>query len=79
MCKVKWSDDEIQLYKLIMNPDDRHPDISYVTEFGWVNDKQFCIWIDYVWGEDFIKQIIEIFGHNIFVAGLQLELSKYPF
>ena len=26
MCKVKWSDDEIQLYKLIINPDDRHPD-----------------------------------------------------
>ena len=69
MCKVKWSDDEIQLYKLIMNPDDRHPDVSYVTEFRWVNDKQFCIWIDYVWVEDFIKGMIEIFGHDIFVAG----------
>ncbi len=69
MCKVKWSDDEIQLYKLIMNPDDRHPDVSYVTEFRWVNDKQFCIWIDYVWVEDFIKGMIEIFGHDIFDAG----------
>ena len=37
---------ELELYKLIMTPDEDDPDISYVDEFGWINDTEFCVWIN---------------------------------
>lgn len=60
---------ELKLYKLIMHPDEEFNDISYVDEFGWVNEKQFCVWISYVWIKEFIDGLKEIFGYGLFDDG----------
>ena len=39
---------ELELYKLLMNPEEDDIDISYVDEFGWVNDTEFCVWINLI-------------------------------
>ena len=60
---------ELELYKLIMNPDEDDSDILYVDEFGWTNDDEFIVWIDIAWFYEFIKQLREIFDVTIFDEG----------
>lgn len=61
--------DDLRLYKLITNPDDEDEDVSYVSEFGWVDDEQFIVWVDYLWIKEFIDGLKEIFGYGIFDDG----------
>lgn len=58
---------ELELYKLIM--EGASCGFPYVSEFGWVNDTQFLIWVDYLWLKEFIDKMIEIFGDAIFNDG----------
>lgn len=56
----------LELHKLIITPDEEDLDISYVSEFGWVNNTEFLVWVDYIWFKDFMDKMIEIFGYGIF-------------
>lgn len=60
---------ELELYKLIMTPDESDKDILYVQEFGWVNDSEFLVWVSYIWMKEFIDQLTNIFGYEIFDDG----------
>ena len=60
---------ELELYKLIVIPDEEDSDISYVDEFGWVSDTEFYVWISIVWFEEFVKRLNDIFGYSLFDEG----------
>lgn len=60
---------ELELYKLIMNPDEDDPDISYVDEFRWINDGEFVVWINIAFFYEFIERLREIFDETIFDEG----------
>ena len=60
---------ELELYKLIMTPEEDDPDISYVDEFGWINDTEFCVWINIIWLKDFMERVRKIFGACAFDEG----------
>ena len=60
---------ELELYKLIMRPDEEDEDVSYVSEFGWIDDKRFCVWVDYLWMKEFIDRLTDIFGNGLFDDG----------
>lgn len=60
---------ELELYKLIMNPDEESPDLSYVDEFGWVSDTEFYVWINLIWFDEFVKRLNDIFGYSLFDEG----------
>lgn len=47
---------ELELYKLIMSP--------IVDELGWINDKEFCVWIPYIWISEFLVELKDIFGFD---------------
>ena len=57
---------ELEIYKLIITPDEEDLDVSYVSESGWVSDTEFLVWVDYIWFKEFMDGIIEIFGYGIF-------------
>lgn len=68
----------LELYKLITTPDEEFKDISYVEEFGWINDEQFCVWVNYVWLYEFIKRMREIFGNGMFdEGGVEANMQEY--
>ena len=56
----------LELYKLVITPDEEDLDVSYVSEFGWVSDTEFLVWIDFIWFKEFMDRITEIFGYSIF-------------
>ncbi len=60
---------EFELYQLIMKPDEDLEDISYVSEFGWVTDNKFFVWVDHIWFKEFIEKLHKIFGYGIFDEG----------
>lgn len=60
---------ELEVYKLLNCPDEDDEDISYVSEFGWVNDKEFLVWVNYMWLTDFLDRLKQIFGYGIFDDG----------
>lgn len=60
---------ELELYKLIINPDEEDSDISYVDEFGWVSDTEFFVWINLIWFGEFVKRLSDIFGYSLFDEG----------
>ena len=60
---------ELELYKLIMQPDDDGPDISWVDEFGWICGEEFCVWVNLLFFKDFMERFKEIFGSEVFDEG----------
>ena len=61
--------EELKLYKLIITPDETDLEFSYIQELGWINEKQFCVWLSYHWIKEFIDGLKNIFGNNIFDDG----------
>ena len=59
----------LELYKLLMNTEEDDIDISYVEEFGWVNNTEFCVWINLIWFDEFVKRLRDIFGYSLFDEG----------
>lgn len=59
----------LELYKLIIRPYESDSDICYAQEFGWINDRQFCIWIDHLALNEFMCRLKNIFGYGIFDDG----------
>nr|DAN00992.1 MAG TPA: hypothetical protein [Caudoviricetes sp.] len=66
-----WRDnmDELLLYKLVITPDPEDLDLRYVSEMGWIDSESFCVWVDYMWLDDFINGLKSIFGCDIFAEG----------
>lgn len=53
--------EELRLYKLITS--------KYVEEKGWYSEHQFCVWVNYLYLCEFIDDLKEIFGREIFEDG----------
>lgn len=51
---------ELELYKLLINPEEDDIDILYVDEFGWVSNTEFYIWISLNWFNEFAKRLSDI-------------------
>ena len=60
---------ELELYKLLINPEEDDIDISYVDEFGWVSNTEFYVWINLNWFNEFVKRLNDIFGYSLFDEG----------
>lgn len=60
---------ELELYKLIMQPDEDDPDISWVDEFGWICGEEFCVWVNLLFFKDFMERFEEILGSEVFDEG----------
>lgn len=59
---------ELELYKLVTKD---------VSEFGWVNDEEFLLWLYHHELSDFIKNIIEIFdGCGFDEYGVEVHLRE---
>lgn len=58
----------LELYKLCCT-DDNEYDSCMVSELGWIDDHQFCVWIDYLWVMEFVQKLKEILGEGIFDDG----------
>ena len=56
----------LELYELIMEDDLGNLYYPYISEFGWVSDTEFFIWISFDGFGDFIRDLTEIFGYGIF-------------
>lgn len=54
---------ELELYKMITD------DENCIDELGWINDKQFCVWISYFRLDDFMDRAKSIFGYGMFDDG----------
>lgn len=59
----------LELYKLIMTPDEEDLDVSYVSEFGWISTGEFCVWVSYFEFDAFMHDLKEIFGNGMFDDG----------
>lgn len=57
---------ELELYKLIVIPDEDDRDILYVNKFDWVNNNEFCIWVNISIIGHFIEKLKDIFGYSFF-------------
>lgn len=57
----------LELYKLIM--ESNSCGFPYVDEFGWINTGEFCVWVNYLWLNDFMSDLKKIFGNGIFDDG----------
>ena len=55
---------ELELYKLITKEDDSRI-YKYLSNMGWVNKKEFCVWVFYSQLQEFITRLKEIFSATI--------------
>lgn len=53
------NEDILKLKKLILNS-------NLVSEYGWVNNDEFLIWVNYYNIEYFLTEIADIFGFGLF-------------
>ena len=68
--------DELKLYKLLTEPNE--DDFSYIQEMGWVSNDEFCVWISYVWIDDFVRDLRDIFGYGVFdEGGFDARMQEY--
>lgn len=58
---------ELELYKLITDKDELG--ISYIDEFGWVDDLEFCVWVSNRFFKDFMDGLTNIFGCSLYDDG----------
>lgn len=40
-----------------------------VDELGWINETDFCIWVNYLWLWEFLGFFKEIFGNGVYDDG----------
>ena len=59
--------DELSLYKLVLEEDE--DSWSCVSEYGWVNNDDFIVWIYHFNVENFIDELYKIFGYGLFDDG----------
>ena len=56
--------DELRLYKLIESKPENER--SCVSEYGWVSDDEFIVWVYHFNVDSFIKELLDIFGSGLF-------------
>lgn len=54
---------ELELYKIVTEYE------FMVSEYGWISDTEFCVWVYYYNLIDFMERIKNVFGHGIFDDG----------
>lgn len=59
---------ELKLYRLIAEPNETYEE-CLVSELGWISDTEFCVWIDYFYVHEFMKELTNICGHEVFDEG----------
>ena len=59
---------ELELYKLCCT-DDNEYESCMVDELGWVNEKEFYVWVPYLYLKEFIESLRKMFGYGIFDDG----------
>lgn len=52
---------KLDLYKLVNS--------DIVTEKGWINDSEFCVWVNYIALDEFIDELKKLCGNGIFDDG----------
>ena len=62
-------DKKLGLYKICCTSDDEEYPECLVEESRWIGDKKFCVWVSWFFIEDFIKELLRIFGYAIFDDG----------
>lgn len=53
-----------KLFSLVVEDND-----NLVSEYGWINPTEFCVWIRYADLADFINALNDIFGIGLFDDG----------
>ncbi len=59
---------KLELYKLCCTKDNDY-EMDLVDELGWINDKEFCVWVPYYNINEFMDGLKKIFGYGIFDDG----------
>lgn len=59
---------DIELYKLCCADDNKYK-TCIVNEFGWVNDKDFYVWVSYLYLGEFTAILKSLFGNILFDNG----------
>lgn len=59
---------ELQLFKLCCTSENEY-EMNYVDELGWIDDKQFCVWVPYLFVQEFMEALKKIFGYGLFDDG----------
>lgn len=59
---------DMDLYILCCTKDNEY-ETQLVDEMGWVSDKEFLVWVSYLWLKEFIEQMTKIFGYGLFDDG----------
>lgn len=73
MCNENY---ELELYKLIM--EGSSCGFPYVSEFGWINTDKFCVWVNYLWLNDFMNELKKVFGNGMFDdGGFNVNMQEY--
>lgn len=61
---------ELNLYKLVNS--------DIVTEKGWINDSEFCVWVNYIVLDEFVEELKKLFGNGIFDdGGFNANMQEY--
>ena len=60
--------DELKLYKLLVTEDNEYGQ-ALADEIRWVSEDELLIWVPYMWIEEFMEQLVNIFGNYIFDDG----------
>lgn len=59
---------ELELYKLLTTEDNEH-ETALAEEIRWVSDDELFVWISYLWIEEFMESMKELFGCSLFDDG----------
>ena len=60
--------EEIKLYKLLLTEDNEH-ETALADEIRWISKDKLLIWVPYLWINEFMTSIKEIFGEGMFDDG----------
>jgi len=55
----------LDLYKLCCTNDNDY-ETYMVDELGWINDKEFYVWVSYLYLKEFMDTLTKIFGYGLF-------------
>lgn len=58
----------LRVYKLIATDDNPYK-INLVDEYRWLGKYQFCVWVSYIWLNEFIEELKDILSEGMFDDG----------
>ena len=60
--------EKFELYKLLATEDNEY-ETALADEIRWQSDDSLLVWIPYLWIDDFMNELVKIFGTGIFDDG----------